>query len=1336
MQQFHFHLGHLAKPSDQLLTVKIRGNSYPLTSHAGGTLGLAATNNQAIAQLRQNGAGLPTHFAELPAHLFPKDRLTRLEVVGKLAPGAAANSLPPLHHVSFHTHQDAYVKYLRRLRQKLDGHPNPRLLHAYGLAPDDHALLWQILEDEYQVLTPIETAIYVASQHPLLSNSQPPTHLALVHEHVYPKVFTSPDAAAQCNNIVFLAKSIAEQGTAPGPDSGFATVQQAVDGNGNPMTYGFTVGDQREGDPVLIYSLTEETNLSAGPAAALPVQTSRNDPQFKNQTWAVNQGEAARDATSQPTARQLPGRPQRRPGPVARPAADLAAAPGTWTVSPNTSTHGITVDDGSIQLVDDKFSVDAYNSFLRIVGAYVEFFADQDMTQPLDGRPYVNNTIPDTFQTNEKRYLAMVSSVNTIMGIPFPTDPTVLEMKWPREAQAARLMFGGVGTWNYDAHTVWPGFIETGIFCFGIPLLMMAAQAAVTDTQWYKEFVKDSEKVNRAIKAAIVAGGAAFTVDVVAVQGLKKSLYTFGDIIAGILVSKGMETLSVKVVERVTASQFAQSVPYVGWAMRIASVALNLAELAVSLGEVLSSPAVIEVNIKRQMRLQFTLHPDPAHGEPNDPKTAIWPAVAEHYRILVNYKNGTGFEAKGAVPLTVSGGSSSEPVKVSFAVPWGGQLQVVAAVYSANGWLCGKYQSDWLPAVPDASTPGIKSAEGNITELLVPLTQDTQYTFSQKIAYSDEKKHHWLGAKAGATVPTATKSSLDPSPTGNHLSALSGITINRSASVLGYTWRGSGENVPLEGGTGPDAGQQYVFQNLSVLAEPEKRAKFPAFGFGTRPGLAYDLYGGGPTQVGPLNFAIDTRHASMGYLREVKLLDGSPSFDLDSGLSYGTFSLNGIDAVAVHPSGYVVAVNWAAHKMQLLRLPEQAVPDASAPAAVVVSSKGVQQGLLHGPIALAISPDGKIYVLESLNHRVQAFDICGNPAPSFAGPELFTQPDATSLVPELDQQTLPADLLTAFLSHGVADLFPLPASLGATLDQGALTMDLVDAFSDHQVYLAYQSTDGTITPDPAQTSFITVLAPGINWTITDPTRNYVYYLTAGADGVILVQDQFSQTQVLVLQKGHSWQLKDLVGSNSYLLTLQGTSLQVVRYLSYFATNAFSEQLNYLDLAIESKGYVYVLGYTGDPNVGTIPNTAYVLDVYTPQGEHLFRSPDSRLTPLASMQYVAAGRITVDLWRNMFALNYETLAGPGGRTEPSISQWVPTPPLFDLEQSANTIAMFDQADMGRIRPLFAGFGCPLSTEATCQVVQPSEHWRVLDNATPAKYDVVTTTDKIEVYKVLV
>ena len=39
---------------------------------------------------------------------------------------------------------------------------------------------------------------------------------------------------------------------------------------------------------------------------------------------------------------------------------------------------------------------------------------------------------------------------------------------------------------------------------------------------------------------------------------------------------------------------------------------------------------------------------------------------------------------------------------------------------------------------------------------------------------------------------------------------------------------------------------------------------------------------------------------------------------------------------------------------------------------------------------------------------------------------------------------------------------------------------------------------------------------------------------------------------------------------------------------------------------------------------------------------------------------AAARLQVDLWRNVFTLNYEIVQG-SGRTEPSVAQWVPSTP---------------------------------------------------------------------------
>ncbi len=86
---------------------------------------------------------------------------------------------------------------------------------------------------------------------------------------------------------------------------------------------------------------------------------------------------------------------------------------------------------------------------------------------------------------------------------------------------------------------------------------------------------------------------------------------------------------------------------------------------------------------------------------------------------------------------------------------------------------------------------------------------------------------------------------------------------------------------------------------------------------------------------------------------------------------------------------------------------------------------------------------------------------------------------------------------------------------------------------------------------------------------------------------------------------------------------------------------------YLDLAVEYTGYMYVLSY----NQGSF---IYRLDIYHPQ--------QSGSAPIATTQDVNAARLAVDFWRNVYTLNYEVLQLPGGApaglTEPSVSLWTP------------------------------------------------------------------------------
>jgi hypothetical protein len=87
-------------------------------------------------------------------------------------------------------------------------------------------------------------------------------------------------------------------------------------------------------------------------------------------------------------------------------------------------------------------------------------------------------------------------------------------------------------------------------------------------------------------------------------------------------------------------------------------------------------------------------------------------------------------------------------------------------------------------------------------------------------------------------------------------------------------------------------------------------------------------------------------------------------------------------------------------------------------------------------------------------------------------------------------------------------------------------------------------------------------------------------------------------------------------------------------------------LTLLDMAVEARGHIFILGHTGDGRYAA----DYRVDLYDPSGAFL-----------ATTKNFTAERITVDLLRNLFALNYEVLTGRNGRTEPSISHWRPPAP---------------------------------------------------------------------------
>ena len=89
--------------------------------------------------------------------------------------------------------------------------------------------------------------------------------------------------------------------------------------------------------------------------------------------------------------------------------------------------------------------------------------------------------------------------------------------------------------------------------------------------------------------------------------------------------------------------------------------------------------------------------------------------------------------------------------------------------------------------------------------------------------------------------------------------------------------------------------------------------------------------------------------------------------------------------------------------------------------------------------------------------------------------------------------------------------------------------------------------------------------------------------------------------------------------------------------------------------MEGLGYLYVLSFVNDG----MRVDAYRLGIYDRQGSFLTRTTG-----------VAAARLAVDTFRNVYTLNYEVVAN-APRIEPSLSQWNPSTPKGCPHRTADT-----------------------------------------------------------------
>ena len=1275
----HFDLSHFDHSLDDL-RFHIGLQQFPVSRHDGESLTEAARRNAVIGMMgAEQRISRITHYADAPASAFPPRRIRTLKVSYdngdkrfRLRPMAwVATWIPPgFRH-------KARTKALRGAKTA-----HAAKLHDLGLAPVAAVRHADLMADADLIGTPVDTAIHLVMKHPQLGTTFAPS-ATCIENHV--------DTGGNRTALIQLAVHIKQNPTT------WQTIEVPVDpGTNKPYVFEYPLGPNKVGDPVEQYALGDDTVAAMGAAMIAPLNSTSDDPQLRNQSWSVAHGRPAIHGGANRAAR----RALRREAAVGGVDWSLSMAdlPERW---------GLSIDSDSISFDGSTLSIDVTNSIQRTVCAYVEFLDPSgDAIVPPN---WQSRLVVDLsgLETETTKYLAPIPPQIVLMGMPLSDSTATLSFPWPEAASSARLTFGSMGGSNWSSPISVPGAVLTGIFNFGFPALFLSAGVFSANGSWFADMLKGPEGMiviglGAVIVTGLIVGGIEFG-DAPAV------LTTFSGIVGGMLAKAALASAMAGISGDISADEAAEGVPIVGQVLRALAAIGYAIQLAEATVEVFRAPALMTVDINRSFTVTVGVNPDPRHGLPGKPATAVWPALGDNYEVTVQYRGGVSRVLSGTMPASESG----TPLALTFdTMPAGGSLQVMVAIKSSDGWLCGTWTSDWQDALPDDGD--VLAINGSITEQLAPLTSATTYGFNQSIVYSPTGGPKGTGGHAWVSdvAPTATVEDLG-SGADVGLGQLVGMTVLEKTYSVGYVWKGLPLNPDAGSSGAPASAQAYCYQGLSLIGDPDNQLMIPNSVTAEQSGVFYEKFGAVPTAGGPppYNYLIDP---SSGTLNLTAIdLSGPLNGSLPGALTlqppaptWGSFPLlKTLDDAVVHPGGGVVGISSASNKLLILTVPKAGAATATGSAvAQYCSGIGTRQGLVSNPVALDICPDGRILVLEQGNARVQAFDALANPVPSFDGSLLFTA-DGSGITASLDDETLPPALQALFLSNRINLLFSLPASTAGDFAAGTASAALCDAFQDESTILS-------------TTAIVAAATAAGQWTIVDPVTKQSYGVVASSStsgGFDVFHIFGADATVTARVAGSRWTISDPAGALAYDIRIDSgdaTKIDVYEFLATFplAPTADKTTAVCLDIAVEITGFVYVLTHTGNGFV----ISEFALDIYTAEGKFLSRTGSAA----GSATGFVGSKIAVDIWRNLFTLDYQKTVGLSGQSEPTISQWVPTVPAATLPASSS--ADFVSANVNNVRADLEAAGVALAASFTIETISAAGHWQVIG---PPSWDVI-------------
>ena len=1113
-----------SSPEDEYTLHLPRGVKVALTPHT--ALSLATfSGNAGLASAK--GAYQATHYA--PGVQLPSNAVARVHVTRRtatMAPGARQMAVV---HISVPATDLQYeMDRVDQLRAAMglpvrtaDQQPPYALAQAYGV-----------------LASALDTAVSIVYHHPELmafEKQSATTVLAHINASSY---------------IPALAMMIKRKPGSDGTASSWCLQDPVID-----AATGLPSRDDN-GNIICDCKVTDEIMGFVRPVLTDVLRTVKADLALQDKLWSSGKGLAA--VPAEPPARLNAGSSGYR----------LATS-----VENNWRCDGVSFDVSLFDASKRTIKVVMDNAYLRYHCVAVQFKDATGQVLSLGNAEWdaafnntgINSAIRFVNQGNVKlqddklQMLDLLAPTTTVFAVPVKNGSLEKYLTLPPQASSATLALAslGVDSWGKYPWADVLGVTATAGVNYGMPTLFLAMAAGETENASLIGLLKSDVglmldfvlQLYKDIKEIVVLQNPNSTEEqknTARANAFGASLHFMTDIADRLVKLLGNRTLTPRllawVLLKMGATQLAEAVPFVGWALRAVSVTATIASLTETTVEVLTSSAERENIISIAMDLSLSMNWDLDDFQ--------WPATATQYQVQVwqagqitrqtDWTNLDDAARKGTIVVPLRGLSSGGSCRI-LVIFKGAHDTVVGKGYAATYLLsaatlaglkqgtkefaaipaaivdklaplagnaykttgalvaalefrlgtndattyrksiAGQLANVDIPLLLDSSgSSGSVGVECTIQEQLVSLSPRTSYVHKRVLQYGGGG-YSWLTTAQARAVARPTCDNAEDA-----LCELSSITVAQRSGQLGYAWRASSAGLKVCGASAAST-QVYTVQNISLGPVPGAQLRSLTQG-GQRcgivagAGVVYDMMG--PADGSGANFLLDGR-ADGVHVRPLNNTLGS-AFELNqASKSFGTFPYLPT-AVVWHPAGYVIGVHAAQHKISVIDVNKPAGSDGQARPAVQYGGLGNRAGLIMQPVCIAATLSSVFLVLEAGSGRVQAFDVRGQP------------------------------------------------------------------------YFGYA---------------------------------------------------------------------------------QGTA-------SWFSLKSRGSTVQYLDMGVEATGYVYVLSRINNG----LNATDFNLDIYSPSGDWL----------CATNGFTAA-RMVVDLWRNVHTLNWETLRGQDGRTEPTVSEWVPDTP---------------------------------------------------------------------------